>query len=117
MTELSENKTLLDQLYGKMNPSTSTGESRDIILSALKRFIVALIQLDGTDIPDQLELMCYGTLISKKIFVSTIICMAETNVVAIANPESVKKYDNLLHYADGSLITSNLRVGKVSILV
>ena len=118
---MAENKTLLDQLIGKMNPSTpeqqNNPESNIHPYTQLTKFIVYVLNKEGlcpfTKRPCPL---CYGCLINQKTFVSIASCVE--NGFKIAIPSGVS-WDGKTHhypYSGNEPMPPYLAKGMVSIL-
>ena len=115
MTALSENKTLFDQLIGKMSPDTKSLSGSTVLDSQLTRFLVAVITKNPYSGKWVAE--CYGALINKKSFLSTKKCLSLSNQALVTSRSPAEGFMKEYTYTIGDPMSPYLNWAVVSILV
>ena len=114
LTELSENKTLSDQLIGKMTPGGASSSGSQELDYQITRFLVAVVTKNLAT--GKWTAQCYGALVNKKSFLSTRKCLPLGERALLP---SLKEYgfDKDYGFTVGEHIPPSVQWAYVSILV
>ena len=115
MTEVSENKTLIDQLFGKVDTDASSSSESTKLDVQVTRFLVAV----AIKKPPKLEwtIKCLGVLINKTSFLSTSRCLLLGDRAIITSENPAYGFQNAYGYTKGEPVPPYLQWATVSIRV